>query len=774
MKTINRYIDNQRAYVAKKKAQPLMGFTNAQGEPASWDDIAVTFTDSDNKTLNIFFCNQKRKLPRKGTRFTADDRLAPETHHLLFAYVLDVLKESVSINNKKQKISIARHFLCHLAENVASASLETIQHAIDSLTDSRLLTAFINWLHHHKMLPKNCQPYINTTPDSIRGKSGDDALVREKNKLPSEKALLALGAVFHDVIPPYQDNAPNNIDAWQPLISSTQMQRDSFTCTMAALGMASPNRIGAEQVLLTAQRIQRHTEVVDGQEQTVHYLNWRGSKGFKDNQNHINAEMVESVDRALHYTILATESARALARFYRQPNRPLKDVLGDFKPSDENIALLKPSMNKPTHLLHLGLLLGFFDDGDKCVRVTPETKGAIDKTDTRNPHQPKFIKSIAQLEPFDTLVFMACCPYAQALTGSQLTNEAQYNKYTVGQRALTVAAFQNHIIEMNQYHLGGHNRQQTKSVDVEHALFMYTEKQMGGRVTHPFILVSIGSLSGFFADDLIKGNKNRLTLFERHGFASDFALKPHQLRHWQNNYLEKKGLPHHLITLLSGRKSAEQTLTYIHTTDAENASVIGDICYSNGLEDDVKEKVSLRIRTMNQYNEAIDNETPTFAHETGFCTQNLALSPCTYMSEFETQCALCSSSCHIAHDDEAIALLIKDLKVQTHNLEKIQKSIDFETSEGKHKWYKTHYSNTCMLKMLIEVLSDDAIEAGRMMRLLTRSNSIRITNLDTQTVEERKLALPDAEQALQAAIEAKNDSSKDEATSNFLGFLGSL
>lgn len=772
MSTINRYIDNQHAYVAKKKAQPLLGFTNAQGEPASWDDIAVRFTDCDGKNINILFCNINRSRSSIGTRFTDDDRLAPEVHDLLFAYALDVLKKNVSPNSKRTKVATARYFLCRLDENVASASPESIQHAIDSLADSRYLPGFINWLHRHKMLPKSCQPYLKNRRKALRDKSGNEALEAEKRKLPSEKALLALGAIFHDVIPPYQDNDKSNIEAWQPLIASTQSQRDSFICTMIGLGMASPNRMAAEQVLLTTQRIERHPEVVDGQEQAVHYLNWRGSKGYKDNQKHINAEMVKSVDRALHYTTLATGPARALARFYRQPNRPLKDVLGDFKPSDENVALLKPSMKKPTHLLHLGLLLGLFDGSDKCVRVTPETTGAIDKTN--RPHQPKFIKPIALIEPFDTLVFKSSCPYAQALTGINLGSEQQYQKYIAGQQTLTVAAFQNHTIALNQSQLSGYNREKTKSVDVEHALFMYTEKQMGGRVTHPFLLVPISSLGQIFAEDLIKRKKNRLTVFERHGFASDFALSPHQLRHWQNDYLEKKGLPHHLITLLSGRKSAEQTLTYIHTTDAENASVIADISYSNEMESDVKEKVSLRIRTMNQYNEAIDNETPTFVHETGFCTQNLALSPCTYMSEFETQCALCSSSCHIAHDDDAIALLMKDLKVQTHNLEQVQDAINFVTSKSMQEWYKTHYRNTCMLKHLVEVLSGDTIEKGSMVRLLTRSNSMRITNLKTKTVEEHKLALPDVEQALQAALEARSDKNQDEATDNFLGFLGSL
>ena len=79
-----------------------------------------------------------------------------------------------------------------------------------------------------------------------------------------------------------------------------------------------------------------------------------------------------------------------------------------------------------------------------------------------------------------------------------------------------------------------------------------------------------------------------------------------------------------------------------------------------------------------------------------------------------------------------------------------------------------------MLKNLIEVLSDDAIKAGNVVRLLTRSNSMRITDSETKTVEDRKLALPDVEQALQAAIEAKSDKNKDMATNNFLSFLESL
>lgn len=38
---------------------------------------------------------------------------------------------------------------------------------------------------------------------------------------------------------------------------------------------------------------------------------------------------------------------------------------------------------------------------------------------------------------------------------------------------------------MNQSQLTGYNRGKTKAVDFERALFAYTEKQVGGQITHP-------------------------------------------------------------------------------------------------------------------------------------------------------------------------------------------------------------------------------------------------------------------------------------------------
>ena len=144
------------------------------------------------------------------------------------------------------------------------------------------------------------------------------------------------------------------------------------------------------------------------------------------------------------------------------------------------------------------------------------------------------------------------------------------------------------------------------------------------------------------------------------------------------------------------------------------------------------------------------------------------------MTEFETQCTLCSSSCHIAHDEYAIELLQKDLAVQKHNLKRVVEAINFTTSKGMQQWYEMHYQNTCMLKILIEVLSDNSIKEGSIVRLLTRSNTVRITDLETKTVAERTLSLPDAKKALQNALTATKALSKDVSKDNLLDFLGSV
>lgn len=771
MSAINRYIANQQAYITEKKKQPLLGFTTPSGKQATWDDIAVIFTNDKGISINFLFNNTNQPYANINSSFSDKDRLDTDTHHLLFAFALDVLKENISIGYRRLKVATAKKLLNIIDNNITSYSEIEIQIIVDKMNYNSDLATFFEWLKIHKMIPISISPNLTNKHKPARSKSGDDAIEAENSKLPDEKALLAIGAIFHDVIPPYQDqNDKENTDSWRELILSTKHQLDSYVCTMSALAMSSPNRAATEQVLLTKQRLKSHTEAVNGKATSVHYLNWRGSKGFKDNQNHINAEMADSLDRALHYTALVTEPARVLARFYQNPHRSLKKVLGDFEPSAKNLDEIKPDYSKATNLIHLGFLLGFYDNTDGYIRVTKDTKEAINIT--KKSSNPLFIKHICKLSPFDKIEARSNCPYISLLIGARINVKQQIKKYLNDQTEITVSEFQNHYVSINQNAISGYNRRRTKLVDYDHALFTYTEKQLSTQQASHYLLVPIESLEFYFSNNLKKLKSN--TIFVRHGFSSDFAITPHQFRHWQNNYLANKRLPHILIAMLSGRKSPEQTLTYIHATDAQNASIISDILYEKETEEEVQDKIVKRIQSKAQYDEATNNLSPTFISEVGFCTQDLILTPCTYMTEFETQCTLCSSSCHIAHDDDSIELLEKDLTIQNHNLKRVQEAINFTTSNGMQQWYQTHYRNTCLLKNLVEVLSDKSIKEGSIVRILTRSNIMRITDLETKTVTEQKLSLPDEKEALQAAIEAAKQPIANSAKTNFLDFLGNI
>ncbi len=773
MDLVNRYVVNQHEYVKRKMQQPLIGFTNSKGELATWDDISVKFTNTSGVRKNFYFCNLNVPQPSFTRVFAENERLPLESHRLLFAYLMDVLKESVSIDNKKEKQAIARRFLGYFHENLAIVSMEEIQNVIDEMVCTSQLNYFFQWLHRHKMIPSVYNPRFPPRKICFRSKSGDDALFAEKNMLPDEKSLLALGSIFYEVIPAYKNNNDLDITNWDPLVNPTLKNRDAFICTMSALAMASPNRMAAEQSILSKQRLQKISEIVDGKERVVYFLNWRGSKYYLDTQKHFNQEMAKSLDRALHFIGLVTEPARVLARFYKNPNRPLKEVLGDFSPSKENLSQLNPSMDKPTILIHLGLLLGFFDSTDKIVRVTEDTAFSV-RLVTRKRTTYIYTKRIVDLHPSDKLQLSLRCKITDLLIGKRIQKSNQILTGTKN-NTITVSDFQDYYVSLNRDRICGFNGSQTKSIEYENALFTFTERQLFFQDNGDhFTLTPLSALHNHYKNDL-KKYRDFKTIFERHGFSSEFSISPHQLRHWQNDYLEKKGLPHLLISMVSGRKSPEQTLRYIHTTDAQKASTIADIMFDYENSEGVQQNVRRRLQSKQQYDAAIECLSPTFITEVGFCSQDLTLSPCTYMNDFESQCTLCSSSCHVAHDEDAISKLKDDLMIQTKRLEVVQGALNFSSSRAMQTWYATHYRNTCMLKELIVVMSDKNIEEGSMIRIISSSNIMRITNLEKKLVTQRIFALPSTESALQAAVEAKIQHSKtSDANTKFLNFLGSL
>ena len=101
--------------------------------------------------------------------------------------------------------------------------------------------------------------------------SFESALDKEKQKFPDERALRALAVIFNDVIP-----VTREVDT----ASINKLQRHAFVSCMTTLAMGSPNRIVAEQLMLTKQKLKSRpaTLIENGQHRTknVFWLDWFG------------------------------------------------------------------------------------------------------------------------------------------------------------------------------------------------------------------------------------------------------------------------------------------------------------------------------------------------------------------------------------------------------------------------------------------------------------------------------------------------------------------
>ncbi|MGF1761140.1 hypothetical protein L4D76_25110 [Photobacterium sagamiensis] len=744
MTEINRYITNQRNYINALMQQPLTGFTNQQGKPATWDDAAWRFTFPTGKKVDYYFVEHTVKQTNFRSAYRPSQRLPDELRHLLMAYAIEVCAGKNGEESKSKKHAEAKHLLIALADNPAHVAFSRLDAACSKMKSAMYLTSFFQWLHRHAFIPPTLQP-----PKGCKRKrlAGDDVIENKKNKIPETKVLLALGSIFHDVIPPERDKWNTH-----PLA----LQRDAFACAMTALAMGSPNRIDAELTVLTNQRLKQISQTVDGKEATVHYLDWQGSKGYKNFHNHILSVMAEAVDRSLEYLEIVCEPARVLARFYENPSLPLKKVLGNFCPSSENMNALAPDMNKPINLLHLGYLLGFYDEGNGMVRVSKTTAGEVRKVTKSGPSQ--YLKPIVDLRLEDELVITKDCPHSTYLLGIILNGSGLRGIFR--SNTMTVAQFQHDWI---QYVVGklagfpvGYNNTKHGKCKYKQALFSFTGYQLYTTATSfiggksPFAIVPLASLGDKFAAALRQKYTYSENIFSRHGFSDEFYIKPHQFRHWHNDVADREGIPHAIINLWSGRYTPEQILHYVHRTHAEKAAEISDILFS-----ETGKKITVKVVSQQEY-EQLTN-TATAVTSTGFCSQNLHYSPCEYLNDFVTQCSLCPSSCHAAHDKEALSFLNKDLQVQDRRLEDVQQRPTFCTSQAMQDWFLLHHRNTSMLRELVQLMESKEIKTGSIIRLLAHKSEFRITDTQEKIVTVQKLALPSSDKALTKALESKSD-----------------
>lgn len=768
---ISPYQNNLEKLITKVKKHTSISHMkgpNRYGEIqpiANWQDKAWQYQNNRGQKTNFYFVRDpKRKSFSFGT--VNQYALIPSPRHeLLKVYALHVAGKQIGTVKKINSHAIARKFLSEIDllsynSNVATSFVDD-----EGFTDSsyiNLLNQFLRWLKEHQLIPQSIQE-VKHKGNRL---TGEEKLTRRSGKLPDEKAILVLGAIQYEVI-------SQDITKWntQPLAP----QRDAFVCAMTTLALSSPNRVVAEQTVLNLQRLKTITQQVGDKKRTVNYLDWPGSKGFDDNKNHILSSMAPTVDHILKYLDAITAENRVLARFYKNPYASLKVVLGTYRVSDEKWKEVQLDIDKPVNMFVLGYMLGFYVSKAviKKVQVSQDTPDAV-KSITRGGRYIHYYKPLYRLQADDVMIVNSV-----TLSGvlALLSKDTKIHKSMNLYGNLKVTDLQKRWILYIKSWFPNFPELRNATVDgkcdAEYRLFALSGHQLNIKAgkypaqKSPFSIVSPSTLGEVYQADL--GHSRSTTIFQRHGFSKKLSLRPNQFRHYLNDAADKCGLPRVIINMWSGRKDPSQIIHYVHSTDDERSDVIADILYNEEEVTVEKAKKSIRLTTREDF----DEQTGGIASVTssGLCTQNLLVTPCSFLNDFNVQCILCPKSCHIAHDETAVELFKKDLEVQTVRLKKVSTNQSFLTSKAMQEWFKLHLSNTEKLKQLIELITDPSIEKGTLIRMLVNENEFRISNMKTKQVKIRKLVLPCIEQALTQLLTDKKMDKKDNVIEELLRLI---
>lgn len=763
---INSYVSRIELFIENVKANTDISHLNGpykSGQSpsvATWHDKAWQYSNQKGEHANFFFCLNTTPQTRI-TTIDKHDSLPSPWHELLKAYTLELLTKNTSSTNKRKKVAAARDLIINsnLFSSFSPNDLLTYWESYGGNKNITLINNFIKWLKSNKLIPSN----IPLITEKTETNDGSEEQVARKQKLPNEKVIMAMGAIHHEVIP-WDKTKWNN---QHPLDD----QRSAFTCTMFALSMSSPNRAVAEQTVLNMQTLKTQKTDIDGKNKTVHYLDWPGSKGFDDNKNHIVYQTAPVIRLDLDYLSIITEPNRIIARFYKRPEASLKELLKGYIVDKDKWRIVNPNPENKTNLFILGYLLGLYDRANTTKALVTSTTQGANKETRSGPGKSFFSKQISALNNEDKITVSS----EQLVVLFAINRSKELLKRLNLPKEATIEEIQNQWFKYlhSQFPLFPKMKNDTNEgvCDVEYRLYALNSYQLGLNgmsggndyvgSNSPFSIISPATMGKVYANDLSKTSNTIDSIFTRFGFDDTFYITPHQLRHYMTDTADRGGLPIVINNMWGGRKDLSQIVHYIHTSHDDKASVISDILYSEDGKSLAEIKKSLRITTIKEYEDVTNESGGASITSSGICTQNLMVTPCTYLNDLNTQCVGCCKSCHIAHDEASVSLLEKDLILQEKRLADVRQRPQFNHSKAMQDWFETHLVNTEYLRQLIELMNSPDIETGSLIRMLADKNEFRISNLRTRKVEVNKLALPGTKEALQLIINANQDKGDD-------------
>lgn len=735
---INKYADRLESLICLYRESDFLQFEGPGGKKADFDDRIWYHIDPITGRNNRYLCGIHGKKGRGNAGNLPGDALAYPYSYLIKVWVIETTNTNLCASEKKARTSAARKMVSHMDGDLYVQSESSIRSLNFGESTIARLRPFLDFCAKNGLMKK-----IDLQAVDNRDRTGHASFDKKLEKLPDISAVLALGNIFSTVF--------EHVDDKGTVVPGKEVKvHDAMILTFTLLSLASPNRTSAEIPVLPKQILKSHSE---SEGELVYYLDWIGSKGYKNNRNHILSALAEPINKAVNFFFNACEPARILCRLYEKPCRNWKQLLGNFEIEPKLEKNL--NLNEQPNLFTLGYALGFYKVND-CV---PVLKKGADVTCTHPNHRGRFFESkpIFSLRPDDQLS-VSKSKKTKSSGLPFLFGYTELPKIFADKDVVTVREVQNWWVSFYSKNIlpefpfsfsSGESRIKLKS-----AMFCFLGSWFYGDSNTPsgcgrilqktnYAIVPLASLASSISTRL-SPPKNRGSIFTDYGYSSELRLAPNQLRHLTNTLADLSDIPIEIITAWSGRKNSEQTHTYIHTSDEVKSSRVSAIV--NPPEFD---KNSIRAYSREQL--STDTNLPASITSTGICTQNLHVNPCNYLNDFISQCLLCPEACHIAGDEIAMELLEKDLGFQTARLESVTGDIRLAASSAMKKWYVIHSRNVRVLSMLIDLMR--SCSAGTVIRYSNKNSEFNLIDLNTMVITKATCALPNFEARLKVLID---------------------
>lgn len=766
---LNKYQKNLLNAIKKYKSYDLSQFRGPNRQAPKFDDLVWYYIDPSTKQQTRFLCSkhvghaEARKQGLRGDNFDKHLALPDKFSEIIKLYIIHIVNRPITKRYMQSLVIGARYIL-------SNHSIELYEHNI--LTYKKLnrmgCREFFSWCMSNEFMPQFHLEGISY--EKGRDRTGHTIVDVRLNKLPKEASILALGAIFNDI---FQGISKDGYFKSAATAKSFDLG-GAIVVTTALLSLASPNRISAEVFSLHKQKLKAFS---DGNDSKVYYLDWGGSKGFGDYRNHILSALAPQVSKAVSFFFQYCEPYRIICRFYEKPETKLKDLIGDFLIKPERLKNL--SLNKIPTLFQLGYAIGLYGVDEEVYvfkkELTPSN--SIKYRMTEKYFELKPIYSLSH-DSYLSSCWQSSFSSLKKLLGQALSRQTCPNQPFSPEEVHHVSHYQKWWIEhMKTFLIPTFPiafTSSANSVKMSEALICLPNKLVAKKN------VSVSGGLSFYAIRTPKANAEKVvrlltgstnksskikTIWEDYGFSNELCLKPHSLRHFANTLADMSNIPVEIITAWSGRTNPDQTHTYIHTGEEEKADRVRAIL---NIPDARKEN----IKIISAQEIIASTNLPATISSTGICTQELNVTPCSYLNDFASQCFMCGTACHIAGDSDAISLLEKDLQTQVARLEKVNLDPRFFSSNAMREWFKLHTRNTAILSILIELMNEQP--EGTVIRFSERRFEFNITDLQTKTLTNYNINLPDLNNEMNVILSKNNNSktNKNDELSNLLTSFG--